>query len=52
MLLVYIKRMDHIGTYALIHQVYATAEHILVLYTQPGTEPAYFKHNWTKNFIK
>ena len=39
MLLVYIKYIDYIGTYTLIHQVYTTAECILVLYTQPGTEP-------------
>ena len=52
MLLAYIKRMDYIGTYALIHQVYAAAERILVLHTQPGTEPASLGHNWTKNFVK
>ena len=32
MLLAYIKRMDRIGIYALIHQVYAAAKYILVLY--------------------
>jgi len=32
MLLAYIKRIDYIGTYALIHQVHAAAKRILILY--------------------
>ena len=52
MLLAYIERMDRIGTYALIHQVHAAAERILVLHAQPGTEPASLGRDWTKNFVK
>jgi hypothetical protein len=31
-LLAYIKRINYIGTYALIHQVYTATEYILILY--------------------
>ena len=52
MLLAYIKHIDRIRTYTLIYQVYTAAKHILILYTQPGTEPASLKRDWIKNFIK
>lgn len=39
MLLAYISRMDQIGTSALLHQVHAAAERILVLHAPPSTEP-------------
>jgi hypothetical protein len=52
MLLAFIACMDHIGSYALIHQVHAAAERILVLHAQPGTEPPSLGCDWIKNFVK